>query len=530
MAKTSHFSQSTPVFNGLKTPEEGFIVGYAAIIQSLDLQMPIPKPISLVCKHNKKYQTNDWQVLPNTYLPEDNNKDSEIVALYKHLTYALKYEGVNLLFFKLLIQHYNRTQLKQLVEIEPTGQYSRRIWFLIEWLSKTPLLGKKDLSKKSYVPLLDDKIQFAVTGNKSPRHLIINNLPGTTDFCPLIRKTAKLEQYLTENLSKQKNSLLKDIHKDILQRASAFLLLKDSKASFNIEGESPKSQRAARWGKAIGEAGTNDLSKQELLRLQQIVIANSRFVDMGFRKKDGFVGEHDRTTGEPIPEHISARWEDLGQLMDGFIATSKLLQESEIDAVIAAAMVAFGFVFIHPFEDGNGRIHRYLIHHVLAQKKFSKQSIIFPVSASILDHINDYRKTLETYSHPLLDFIEWKETKDHNIEVLNETIDYYRYFDATTLAEFLYDCVKDTIERIIPEEIHYLTKYDQLKRYLENEFDLPHKAIDLIVRFLNQNEGKFSKRALENEFSELSAIEARDIEKKFKNIFLNGSLELLGGE
>jgi hypothetical protein len=38
----------------------------------------------------------------------------------------------------------------------------------------------------------------------------------------------------------------------------------------------------------------------------------------------------------------------------------------EVDPVVAAAILAFGFVYIHPFEDGNGRIHRYLIHHVLA--------------------------------------------------------------------------------------------------------------------------------------------------------------------
>jgi Fic/DOC family len=519
MAKSTRFSQQAPVFNGLKTPEEGFIVGYAAIIQSLELQIPIQKPISLVCKQNKKYQNDDWQVLPKTYLPDDNLKDTEIVALYKHLVFALKYEGINLLFFKLLIKHYNINHLTELVDIEPTGQYSRRIWFLIEWLSGTPLPGKKDLSKKSYVPLLDDKIQFAVIGIKSPRHLIINNLPGTQNYCPLIRKTAKLEQYISENLAQQKNIFLKEIHKDILQRASAFLLLKDSKASFSIEGESPKNQRAARWGQAIGQAGVNDLSNEELLRLQQIVIASSRFVDMGFRQKGGFVGEHDRITGEAIPDHVSAKWNDLDQLMNGLIATSKLLQESETDAVIVATIVAFGFVFIHPFEDGNGRIHRYLIHHVLAKKRFSQQGIIFPVSASILDHIDDYRKVLESYSNPMLDYIEWKETKDHNIEVLNETIDYYRYYDATKQAEFLYDCVKDTIERIIPDEINYLTNYDQFKRYLENEFDMPDKAIALMVRFLDQNNGKLSQRAQEKEFDALTEKEVIEIENNFNTIF-----------
>ena len=52
--------------------------------------------------------------------------------------------------------------------------------------------------------------------------------------------------------------------------------------------------------------------------------------------------------------------------MDGLIAVDqKLEMDSTFDAVLAAAVIAFGFVFIHPFVDGNGRIHRYLIHHVL---------------------------------------------------------------------------------------------------------------------------------------------------------------------
>lgn len=126
-------------------------------------------------------------------------------------------------------------------------------------------------------------------------------------------------------------------------------------------------------------------------------------------------------------------------------------------------------MFIHPFEDGNGRIHRYLIHHLLAKKQYTQQGIIFPVSASILNNIEDYRKVPESYSQPLLNFIEWKETGNHNIEVMNETKHYYRYFDATKQAGFLYDCVKDTIENIIPEEIAYLKKYDEFKRYLDNE-------------------------------------------------------------
>jgi len=519
MNKSAHFSHKKPVFHGKQTPIEGTIVGYAAIIDKLNLQMPMVKPITLVCNQNKSNQNKDWNILPKSYLPEDNQELNEIEALYKHLVFALKYEGVNLLLFSSIVRHYSETQLTSLVNIEPTGQYSRRIWFIIEWLIGKELDGKENLSKKSYIPVVDTTQQYSIEGIKSPRHLVINNLPGTPEFCPMIKKTEKLEKYIEDNLSNRKNNYLKGVRKEIIQRASAFLLLKDSKASFSIEGESPKSKRAARWGQAIGQAGTKDLTQDELRRLQQVVIENTRFIEMGFREKGGFIGEHDRVSGEPIPEHISAKWQDLPMLINGLIETNKILINSEIDAVITATIIAFGFVFIHPFEDGNGRIHRYLIHHILVRKEFSQQGIIFPVSASILDQINDYRKALEAYSHTLLDFIEWEETKDHNVKVLNETIDYYRYYDSTEQAEFLYDCVFDTIENIIPLEISYLSNYEDFKEVIDDEFEMPDRLVALLVKFLSQNNGLLSKRAREKEFSELSETEIKSIEKLYKEIF-----------
>ena len=518
---SAYFSYSAPVFHGKVLPEDGFIVGYAAIIHRLKFNMPLPAQVALIGK--KKYQFEDWLVFPKSYLPDDHQQLTEIEALYKHLVFALKYEGVNLLFFRYLVKHYSINQLTDLVNIEPTGQYSRKIWFLVEWVSACPLNAKDDLTKtkKSYVPLLDGKLQYATEGIKSPRHLVINNFPGVRGFCPLIKKTDKLEKYISGNLKKQKDAYLKGMRKDMIMRASAFLMLKDSKASFTIEGESPKSKRAARWGKAIGQAGAKNLTTNELFRLQQIVIENFRFVEKGFRSKGGFVGEHDRETGAPLPDHISAKWEDVEVLIEGLLNTYELLIDSDFDAVLSAAIIAFGFVFIHPFEDGNGRIHRYLVHHILARKQFSDQGIIFPVSASMLNKIDDYREVLESYSHSLLDFIEWRETKDHNVEVLNNTIDYYRYFDLTKQAEFLYDCVYDTIHNIIPNELSYLIKYDEFKDYLEAQFELPDKMIALLTRFLEQNNGKLSARAKMREFSKFSNVEIQKIENQYQKIFTN---------
>jgi len=507
-----HFSRRITIFHGRQTPEEAVLVGYGAIIETLQLAVPLPFQLALISSKKRQYKNEQWQVYTSRHQPEDN--------LHKQLVFALKYEGINLLVFKKLFETISQKEIETIVQQEILGQYSRRIWFLYEWL-----LNKKldidDLNRGNPVPLIDENLQFAVKGISSPRHRIINNLPGTVDFCPLIFKTEKLNARIAANLSEQQKIFLKKVHKDVLQRASSFLLLKDSKASFTIEGENPPNARAARWGKAIGQAGGKPLSGEELNRLQQIVIENGRFIEMGFRKKGGFVGEHDRATGEPIPEHISARWQDIDQLINGLLKTNELL-EQDFDAVLAAAVVAFGFVFIHPFEDGNGRLHRYIIHHVLAKKKFTQQGVIFPVSASILDYIDDYRSVLESYSHSLLDYIKWKETPDHNVEVLNETIDLYRYYDATKQAEFLYDCTADTINRIIPEEVNYLIQYDEFKKYINNNFEMPDKLVATLVRFLQQNNGVLSKRAKEKEFNGLTEKEADNIEKTFNEIFING--------
>ncbi len=510
MAK-GNISIQVSSFHGRTVPEKGKIVGYGAIIESMKLPVPIPDTLSLIQEKIKKYSIKGWQIFSPAYQPEE--------SLYKQLVFALKYEGVNLLVFKELFKKLNKKEIQTIIHIEPSGQYSRKIWFLYEWLMNDQIDSKIDFKKKTYIPLLDEKTQFTIKGIESPRHRIINNLPGTVDFCPLIFKTEKLVKYLSSNLSEQQHTFLKKVNKDVLQRASSFLLLKDSKASFIIEGENPPNSRAARWGKAIGQAGGKSLSREELNRLQQIVIENGRFIEMGFREKGGFVGEHDRTTGEPIPEHISARWQDLEQLINGLLKTNELL-ESDFDAVLAAAIVAFGFVFIHPFEDGNGRLHRYLIHHILAKKKFTQQGVIFPVSASILDNIDTYRTVLESYSHPLLDYIKWKQTPDHNVEVLNKTIDLYRYYDATKQAEFLYDCVADTIKRVIPEEVNYIIQYDEFKKFMDNHFEMPDKLIATLVRFLQQNNGILSKRGKEKEFKMLTQTEVNKIENAYKKIFI----------
>ncbi|MEJ2495822.1 MAG: hypothetical protein P8Y79_16005, partial [Ignavibacteriaceae bacterium] len=108
-----------------------------------------------------------------------------------------------------------------LIQTEYSGQYARKIWFLFEWLMEKQL-PIPDLTIKNFVPLIDEKIQYAsLVSKNSSRHRIKNNLPGNVNFCPLIYKTSKLEKYIENNLTEKTNVVIKDIHKDILLRTSS---------------------------------------------------------------------------------------------------------------------------------------------------------------------------------------------------------------------------------------------------------------------------------------------------------------------
>jgi Fic family protein len=159
--------------------------------------------------------------------------------------------------------------------------------------------------------------------------------------------------------------------------------------------------------------------------------------------------------------------QDLADLMAGMLEANDRMRDDGLDPVLQAAATAFGFVYGHPFEDGNGRLHRCLIHHVLAERKFTPPGMVFPVSSVMLDRIDDYRSTLQAHSAPLMPFIDWRSTPERNVEVLNDTADMYRYFDCTEAAEFLYACVRRTVESDLPREIDYLRQQrDILKKTL----------------------------------------------------------------
>lgn len=505
------FSGPVTVFHEQRLPETAMPVGYAALIGGFDLTVPLPRTLFAIGERHRIIEKKGWRIMTPRHAPHP--------TIDGHLTFALKYEGLDLAVLKRLFLAVGGEAIEELVRKSPTGSYARRIWFLYEWLVGERL-DLPDAAAGRYVPVLDPERQYAANGEIASRYRVRNNLPGTPDFCPLVFRTGALERFAELDLPGRAKDVVAAVPRDIFARTAAFLLLKDSQSSYAIEGERPPQDRVLRWGRAIGEAGRRPLDVGELLRLQRIVIGDARFVKMGLREEGGFVGQHDRETRMPLPDHFSARPEDLPPLIEGMIAFGYGPAQN-LDAVIAAAKLAFGFVYIHPLDDGNGRIHRYLIHHVLAERGFNPPGMVFPVSAAILKRIDEYRAVLESYSARLLPLIEWEPTERLNVRVNNDTGDFYRFFDATPHAEFLYACVQQTIEEDLPREADFLRRYDAFCRQIEGFLDMPDRMIDLLFHFLKQHDGRLSNRARENEFSSLTDAEVRRVEECYRESWLD---------
>lgn len=435
------------------------------------------------------------ELYPKRYAPDDNSAVS-------HLTFALRHEPIDLRILVGALEAMAPADLEGWVRREPTGAHSRRAWFFYERFTGRTL-DLPDVSAGNYVEALNPKRHFVTDRRDSPRQRVIDNLLGGRGMCATVRRTPRLTAYLSERLDEEARTLRARYDQQTLARAVSFLYTKETRSSFAIEGETPGADRTERFVAALKRSPTFDPSKKaDLLRLQGVIV-DPRYAAHDWRHFQNFVGETVGHHRENV-HFIAPKPEDVADLMDEWMAmTRRLIESPALDAVIAAAVSSFAFVFIHPFEDGNGRLHRFLIHHVLAKREFSPPGMIFPVSAAIVRDPRRYDEALETFSTPLFDFIAWRFTGDRELLVLNDTADFYRYFDATPLAEYLYGRVADTIRVDLREELDFVETYDQALAGVRDIVDMPDRRASFFVRLCLQNHGRLSqtKRA---QFRELS--------------------------
>jgi hypothetical protein len=444
---------------------------------------------------------------PQSYWPGDGTGD--------HIAFALKYDGVNLNILSALFEKMKADELTAWIELTPTGRYARKAWFLYEFLSGREL-PLPDLNRGNYLDLLEpDRYYTLFPGHRARRQRIMNNLLGGQAFCPIVRRTEKLAAAETIDPRKQSEEIVSAYPPELIRRALSYLYNKETKSSFEIENIKPNSSRTGRFIGLLEIAEHRDFCDKRSLIDAQNRIADPRFQNTDYRTGQNYVGQSVSYQKELI-HYVCPKPDDLPQLMEGLLCAHSMMKEGAIPAVVHTAVISYGFVFMHPFEDGNGRIHRFLIHNLLFLRGVIPHGLMFPISAVMLRDRALYDQSLEAFSRPLMKIVEYELDDLGHMTVHSETGPLYRYIDMTAQVEALYDFIQKTIERDLPEELTFLMNYDRTRQAIQETADLPDQLIDLFIKFCLQNGGRLSAAKRKSHFEFLTDQELEEMENAFR--------------
>jgi hypothetical protein len=488
--------------------EQNRFAGYAFLIEHYRLDvMPhwhissiIQRGVMRSTKTNGRVET----FYPQSYWPGDRAGG--------HLEFALKYDGVNLSILSLLFEKIPEKEITSWIASKPTGKYARRIWFLYEFLTERRL-ALPDLKKGNYVEVLEPDLYYTtIPGLRIQRQRIINNLLGGRAFCPVIRRTEKLDAMEDMNLRDLCGEVVAAYPPELLRRALSYLYSKETKSSFEIERIKPNASRTEKFMGLLEIAGHKDFCEKKLLLDLQNLVVDPRFQDSDYRKSQNYVGQAISYQKQMV-HYICPKPEDLPEMMEGLLNAHLTMKEGGVPAIIHAAAISYGFVFMHPFEDGNGRIHRFLVHNILSLRGVVPEGLMFPVSAAMLKNPPLYDRSLEVFSIPLIRLVDFDLDELGTMTVHGETSRWYKYIDMTAQAEALFDFIKITIENEMAEELDFLAKYDKTKRAIQEIADMPDHLIDLFIQLCLGNNGSLSARKRKTHFAFLSGEEVAGMEK-----------------
>lgn len=463
-----------------------------------------------------RIETHEGGDTDETFGPKYEPKLSDPLS---HIEFSLKYDDLNLDFLQAVFEKIAPEDVANYIAEKSSGKYARYIGFFYEFLTGKIVQLIKPITG-NYVDLLDSEKYITGKSIKNVRWHINENLLGNKDFCPIIRKTKTLQTLLKSDVKKQIEQLTKDYPPDIFYRATNYLYTKETRSSYEIEKEKPSPERVQRFVAILTKAGEQSggvlLSEDNLTKLQNAIV-DPRFAAAGYRNFQNYIGQSLPNYQELI-HYVCPPPDYLAAIMHGL--TYSIEKTEGVPPVIRAAIIAFGFVFAHPFEDGNGRLHRFLIHDMLTRDGIVSPGLIIPVSAHMLSNIKEYDKALEAYSVPLMQRISYNKTPKEELVVTNpkEVEGYFRYPDLTPQSIYLAQIIEATIKDDMTDELEFLLHYDEVKKELQAIVDMPDKDTDLMIAFLHQNKGVLANRK-RKQFDKLTDEEIVAMEIVFRNVF-----------
>jgi hypothetical protein len=431
-------------------------------------------------------------------------------GLRGHLTFHLKHEAPHLELLSRLFEQCGSADLAAWIDSEPTGQYARRTGFLYELLTGRPLPISVEIGG-GYVDAVDaGKMVAATRGKEVPnrRWRVRDNLPGNQAFCPMVRKTDETQRAMALDVPALVHALAAEFGQDVLMKSAVWMTLRESKSSFAIEGEADKSDRIQRFADVLARRtgqGAWPLDEASLAQLQQAILgARTSIGQFGLRQSPVFVGEVVRD--QEVVHYVAPPVEDLAAMLEGL---RTFLERTEGQSpVMRSAVASFGFVYIHPLADGNGRVHRFLINDALRRDGAVIEPMILPVSSLITSDAaqrHAYDRILDEVSGPLMRSVAgmWEFTAVPAVYPDGITSNFvfkandvarhaWRRLDLTRHVCWLADVLERTIREDMRAESRYLRSHAQARKAIKDIIEMPDAQIDRVIRSVEANQGKLS--------------------------------------
>jgi hypothetical protein len=466
-------------------------LGYQALIDQYALKVPLPgqtswlSPKSGVIKHTIMADGTERIEIPR-------NRYAGRVGFRDQLTFALKRERLNLTVLAALFEHPEvQAELQDWLIESPSSNYSRLAAYLAKWLAAAQFHFTLPAGAPR-VRVLDDKDYITAPGVTDPQFGVINNLLGTPAFCPMVHRTNTINELLSRNLRERVSQTVSELNPEVLARAIDYLYLSETRSSFSIEKEVPNATRTEKFRRLLELAGEPGALTEDQLCSWQNSIISGHFTEASYRQTQNWLSRSGRLRN--IADFIPPAPAQIEPMMEGIARLAQLGAENIIDPAIAATCAAFGLVYVHPFLDGNGRLHRFLLHHILRQAGYTPPGVVLPLSARMLGSIDTYSRLLKAYSHPrtaLLDYVLDDDSQTIYIKS-PQPLWLYASFDATPICEFILMCIQQCVEEDLAHEVRYLMAYDRSKTRLEAWLDLPQPKLALLVRLVVQGYGELS--------------------------------------
>lgn len=481
------------------------LIGGAWLAKTYGLELVMPLSIVSRIGGRRAAQVTDG-VVTETYVESMRPAPTERA----HLTFHLKHEVPHFELLSRLFEIIDPQELVAWVADEPSGQYARRAGFLFEFFTGKHLPVVVEVAG-GYVDAIDSQKLVAASAGRETlnrRWRVRDNLPGTPAFCPMVRKTPEAEKAMTVDVAALIHGLATEFGDELLMRSAVWMTLRESKSSFAIEGEVDQSDRIQRFADVLARRtgqGRWPLDQALLAELQaEILGKRTTLQQYGIRQSPVFVGEILRY--QEIVHYVAPAAKDMAAMLDGL---KTFLERTEgQSAVMRSAVAAFGFVYIHPLADGNGRIHRFLINDILRRDGAVKDPMIVPVSSLITSDPVErraYDRILDEISGPLMRTLAglygfsaspmiYPDGIASNFEFRGDSVarHAWRALDLTKHTIYLAELLDRTIREDMREESRYLRNYARARRAIKDVIEMPDMQIDRVIRSAEANRGELT--------------------------------------